>query len=84
MCIFHEITLKLFFSIKIRGESSTITTSTMKFFEMIVNGFQQFTKITKNSILDVARVLYLPLRLTIYTQHFHIFITAMGKTKQSN
>ena len=81
ICIFHEITLKLFFSIKIQGGSSTITTSKIKFFEILLNGFQQFTKITKNSILDVTRVLYLPPRVTIYTQHFHIFYYSHGQDK---
>ena len=40
-----------------RGESRTATTSKMKHFVIVVNGFQPLTIIKKYSILDVAAVL---------------------------
>ena len=47
-----------------RGRSSTAATSKMeRFVIIIVNGFQPLTIITKRSILDVAAVLDLPLRM---------------------
>ena len=44
-----------------RSRSRTATTSKMKLFVIIVNGFQPLTIITKWSILDVATVLDPPL-----------------------
>ena len=44
------------------GGSRTAATSKMERFVIIVNGFQPLTMITKPSILDVAAVLYPPLR----------------------
>ena len=43
------------------GGSRATATSKMERFEIIVNGFQQLTIITKRSILDVAAVLDPPL-----------------------
>ena len=43
------------------GESRTAATSKMEHFVIIVNGWKPLTIITKNSILDVATVLDLPL-----------------------
>ena len=44
-----------------RGGSRAAATSKMEFFEIIVNGFQPLTIITKCSILDAAAVLDPPL-----------------------
>ena len=40
-----------------KGGSKTATAWKMKYFVIIVNGFQSLTVITKHSILDVAAVL---------------------------
>ena len=50
---------------RFRGGSRSVTTSKMKRFVIIVNGFQPLTIMTKRSILDVAAALDPPLRLSL-------------------
>ena len=47
----------------IRGASSTQETSKMESFESVINGFQSLINVTKDSILDVAGVLDMSLKL---------------------
>ena len=49
--------MKSYFDIALRGGSRAAATSKMKYFVIIVNGFQSSTIIKKHSILDVAAAL---------------------------
>ena len=51
------------FLFNIRGGSRAAATSKMECFVIIVNGWKPLTIITKRSILDVAAVLYPPLKV---------------------
>ena len=66
---------------KLRGVSRIPATSKMKVFVTLVNGFQQLTNVTNNSMLDVAGVLETSLIVTyIKVFIYQSFLTCKAVT----
>ena len=55
----------ILFYMKTRGGSRTAATSKVELFVIIVNGWKPLTIIAKSSTLDVAAVLYPPLKTMV-------------------